>query len=97
MGLYTRKHAMLSFDFLVKTNPALAADPSGVSKLFVINIVIPCGNMGGLLKQTKLTSSKYFSNNLFDDKSKLEILQIKMAKIALTVHKKSCIKFGCSR
>ena len=45
---------------------------------------------GGFLKRTKLTSFETFSINLFDDTSKHEILQVKMAKIASTVHKKSC-------
>ena len=48
------------------------------------------GGGGGVLKQTKLTSFETFSTNLFDDRSKHEVLQVKMAKIALTVHKKSC-------
>ena len=48
------------------------------------------GGGGGFLKRTKLTSFETFSINLFDDTSKHEILQVKMAKIALTVHKKSC-------
>ena len=45
---------------------------------------------GVFLKRTKLTSFETFSTNLFDDTSKHEILQVKMAKIASTVHKKSC-------
>ena len=48
------------------------------------------GGGGGFLKRSKLTSFGTFSINLFDDTSKHEILQVKMAKIALTVQKKSC-------
>ena len=43
--------------------------------------------MGGFLKRSKLTSFETFSINLFDDTSKHEILQVKMAKIALMVKK----------
>ena len=46
--------------------------------------------MGGFLKRSKLTSFETFSINLFDDTCKHEILQVKMAKIALIVQKKSC-------
>ena len=48
------------------------------------------GGRRGFLKRTKSGSFETSSINLFDDTSKREMLQVKMAKIALTVHKKSC-------
>ena len=44
---------------------------------------------GALLKQKQLKSFGSFVDNMFDDNSKHESLQLKMSKIALGVHKKS--------
>ena len=45
--------------------------------------------MGCFLKKKQLKSLESFVDNMFDDNSKHESLQMKMGKIALGVHKKS--------
>ena len=88
-----KKACRALFGFLREINPTLGAEPAVICKLFnsLVWPVLLCNaeiwGGGGFLKQIKLTSFETFSTNLFDDTSKHEILQVKMAKIALTVHK----------
>ena len=87
-----KKACRALFGFLREINPALGANPQSYLNYSTLSCHQYCYAMrkyggGGVLKRTKLTSFETFSINLFDDTSKHEILQVKMAKIALTVHK----------
>ena len=88
-----KKACRAFFGYLKVVNIHAGAQITTVSKLFN-SLVAPillynCKIWGAFMNNKKLQRIDSFVEKMFDNKNKHELLQLKMAKIALGVHKKS--------
>ena len=88
-----KKACRAFFGYLKDVNIRAGAQITTVSKLFN-SLVAPillynCEIWGAFINNKKLQRVDSFIEKMFDNKNKHELLQLKMAKIALGIHKKS--------
>ena len=88
-----RKACKTLFTYLSVINVHTGAQISTVKKLFdtLVRPVLLYNSeiWGAFLRPKQLRSLRTFSNSLFDDNQNHESLQLKMAKIALNIHKRA--------